>query len=288
MKKFFSKLLKGEFGLAGTFWLHLIFLPFVILILSYGSISVLSLAFYVYFPPFNYIYTRWHPDGLFYENFSNDWGYFDEPRFFDYLTPFVLSFPAMAWVLLAAIGTWRAAKNYGGPKIWKIGAWLAGAFTICMWLSRTGWWFFYAISSWVNLEWLSFLYDAPLSYENRRVWELMDSMIFYDLVQESFIGLIVVLSLAWGFSMLKMLIDCIKYQPPESKTVWVLVQIFLPILGTILYFFVGRKTEDRSQKRVSKSKPTLGKCRQCNKSVSPNALSCPNCGEPNPVDAVVA
>ena len=40
---------------------------------------------------------------------------------------------------------------------------------------------------------------------------------------------------------IRMLLDCLQYHPVEDRTNWVLVIIFVAILGPLLYFFIVRK-----------------------------------------------
>jgi hypothetical protein len=47
----------------------------------------------------------------------------------------------------------------------------------------------------------------------------------------------------YSYFWIKGLVGCIKRQPAESKTAWVVVLVFLPVLGTLLYFIVGRNSE---------------------------------------------
>lgn len=44
------------------------------------------------------------------------------------------------------------------------------------------------------------------------------------------------------FFWLWMLIGCLrgKHPHPNDKLIWTLVLIFLPVIGSIIYFFVGR------------------------------------------------
>lgn len=39
-----------------------------------------------------------------------------------------------------------------------------------------------------------------------------------------------------------MLVDCLKYEPSEGndKVIWVLLMVFLGIIGSLLYYFIRR------------------------------------------------
>lgn len=57
-----------------------------------------------------------------------------------------------------------------------------------------------------------------------------------------------VASLLFFVFWLWMLIDCLtrQFHEPNDKLVWVLVIIFLPLLGALLYFFIGRPRGTRA------------------------------------------
>ena len=39
-----------------------------------------------------------------------------------------------------------------------------------------------------------------------------------------------------------MLVDCLKYEPSEGneKVIWILLMVFLGIIGSLLYYFIRR------------------------------------------------
>jgi uncharacterized membrane protein len=47
------------------------------------------------------------------------------------------------------------------------------------------------------------------------------------------------ISVLWFVLWVWALIDCLR-SPGTNKIVWILVIILLPILGSLLYFFIGR------------------------------------------------
>ena len=51
-----------------------------------------------------------------------------------------------------------------------------------------------------------------------------------------------IISLLTFIFLIWMLVDCIQNQSLDStmKLVWVLVIIFLPLIGSLIYYFVGR------------------------------------------------
>ena len=53
---------------------------------------------------------------------------------------------------------------------------------------------------------------------------------------QSIIGIVVLVFFIW------MLIDCIQNKNLDStkKIIWVLVILFVPLLGPLIYYFVGR------------------------------------------------
>jgi hypothetical protein len=57
------------------------------------------------------------------------------------------------------------------------------------------------------------------------------------------VGLVILTSIFW----LWMLIDCLmSTRPPMEKLVWIVVILFLHILGAALYFFIARGGRSRS------------------------------------------
>ena len=59
--------------------------------------------------------------------------------------------------------------------------------------------------------------------------------------------LILVLGLAFTVAWLWALIDCIRHQR-EDKTMWVVIIIFLYILGVLLYVLIARPERNRKKK----------------------------------------
>ena len=62
----------------------------------------------------------------------------------------------------------------------------------------------------------------------------------------------------YSYFWIKGLVGCIKRQPAESKTAWVVVLVFLPVLGTLLYFIVGRNSEVSTGHAVGQSNGGIG------------------------------
>jgi uncharacterized membrane protein len=53
-------------------------------------------------------------------------------------------------------------------------------------------------------------------------------------------GLSYFLSILWLVLWIVAIVDCVKSSNP-NKVVWIIVIILLPILGSILYFLLGRR-----------------------------------------------
>ncbi len=60
-------------------------------------------------------------------------------------------------------------------------------------------------------------------------------------VMSVFVPLLLIFGIFWFW----MLIDCIKNET-DNKTVWVIILIFLNILGAILYFFMARRKRNQA------------------------------------------
>ncbi|TGU71425.1 zinc-ribbon domain-containing protein [Geomonas terrae] len=74
------------------------------------------------------------------------------------------------------------------------------------------------------------------------------------------------------------LVDIIRSEfSGNNKIIWILVVVLLPLLGAILYFFVGRKQKVTS---AFDSVTASGRrfCSDCGEEVNPRAEICPNCG----------
>ena len=57
------------------------------------------------------------------------------------------------------------------------------------------------------------------------------------------VGIIIFIMLAMFVFWLWTLIDCLKrtFKDNVEKLIWVLVILILPVLGSVLYYFIGRK-----------------------------------------------
>jgi H+/Cl- antiporter ClcA len=77
----------------------------------------------------------------------------------------------------------------------------------------------------------------------------MDNNIVMPVFAVIFFGLLLVLAvIAATIFWIWMLVDCVRYESSEgiTRVVWVLVILFLPGLGALLYFLI-RRPERRAQ-----------------------------------------
>ena len=65
----------------------------------------------------------------------------------------------------------------------------------------------------------------------------MDSMVF-SLLMLGFVLFFVLQLVMWVW----MLVDCLKYESSEGneKVIWILLMVFLGIIGSLLYYFIRR------------------------------------------------
>lgn len=61
---------------------------------------------------------------------------------------------------------------------------------------------------------------------------------FFDLLRIGFDGIAVFITIFWLYT----LIDCLTKEPSEGndKLVWTLVIILVPLIGSLLYYFIRR------------------------------------------------
>ena len=84
-----------------------------------------------------------------------------------------------------------------------------------------------------NYRNVNFLENQQMMYN----WIAGLPILFVIIFPILFIILAVYLFIFW----IKMLIDAINHAPEKTKTVWVLVIIFLHIIGALIYYFVEKK-----------------------------------------------
>lgn len=77
----------------------------------------------------------------------------------------------------------------------------------------------------------------------------------FGMIGAAFMGLWMVIILLAIIFWLWMLIDCLQKEKFNDKLIWILVLLFLFILGAILYYFlVKNKAETKVKKRVKRRK----------------------------------